>query len=82
MGLRVNTNIISMTAQRNLASVTGRLEGNYQRLSSGLRVANASDDPAGLGISERLRSQIRSLGQSSRNASCLPRRQTVNPTVL
>lgn len=68
MGLRVNTNIISMTAQRNLASVTGRLEGNYQRLSSGLRVANASDDPAGLGISERLRSQIRSLGQSSRNA--------------
>ena len=68
MGLRVNTNIISMTAQRNLASVTGRLEGNYQRLSSGLRVANAKDDPAGLGISERLRSQIRSLSQASRNA--------------
>jgi flagellin len=68
MGLRVNTNIISMTAQRNLASVTGRLEQNYKRLSSGLRVAVAADDPAGLGISERMRSQIRSLGQASRNA--------------
>jgi flagellin len=68
MGLRVNTNIISMTAQRNLASVTTRLQGNFQRLSSGLRVASAADDPAGLGISERLRSQIRSLGQASRNA--------------
>jgi flagellin len=68
VGLRVNTNIISMTAQRNLASITGRLEDNYKRLSSGLRVATAADDPAGLGISERLRSQIRSLGQASRNA--------------
>jgi len=68
MGLRVNTNIISMTAQRNLGSVTERLQGNYQRLSSGLRVATAADDPAGLGISERMRSQIRSLGQASRNA--------------
>jgi flagellin len=68
MGLRVNTNIISMTAQRNLGNVTERLQGNFQRLSSGLRVATAADDPAGLGISERMRSQIRSLGQASRNA--------------
>jgi flagellin len=67
MGLRVNTNIISLTAQRHLSSVTGRLEGNYQRLASGLRIAAASDDPAGLGISERMRSQLRSLGQASRN---------------
>lgn len=68
MGLRVNTNIMSMSAQRNLSNVTERLSGNFMRLSSGLRVASASDDPAGLGISERMRAQIRSLGQASRNA--------------
>ncbi|MEZ5977621.1 MAG: flagellin [Planctomycetota bacterium] len=68
MGLRVNTNIMSMSAQRNLATVTERLGGNFMRLSSGLRVATAADDPAGLGISERMRAQIRSLGQASRNA--------------
>jgi flagellin len=68
MGLRVNTNIMSMSAQRNLSAVTERLGGNFSRLSSGLRIATASDDPAGLGISERMRGQIRSLSQASRNA--------------
>jgi len=68
MGLRVNTNLFSLTAQRNLSNVTSRLQGNFSRLASGLRIANASDDAAGLGISERMRSQIRSLGQASRNA--------------
>jgi flagellin len=68
MGLRVNTNIASMTAQRNLASVTARLSGNFSRLSSGLRIASASDDAAGLGISERMRAQIRSFGVAGRNA--------------
>jgi len=68
MGLRVNTNIMSMSAQRNLATVSDRLGGNFMRLSSGLRIASAADDAAGLGISERMRSQIRSLGQASRNA--------------
>lgn len=68
MGLRVNTNIMSMSAQRNLGAVTERLGGNFARLSSGLRIATAADDPAGLGISERMRGQIRSLGQASRNA--------------
>jgi len=68
MGLRVNTNISAMTAQRNLGAVTGRLQGNFARLSSGLRIASASDDAAGLGISERMRSQIRSYGAASRNA--------------
>ncbi|QDU86478.1 Flagellin [Planctomycetes bacterium Pla163] len=68
MGLRVNTNIMSMSAQRNLGAVTERLGGNFSRLSSGLRIATASDDPAGLGISERMRGQIRSLSQASRNA--------------
>jgi flagellin len=68
MGLRVNTNIASMTAQRNLFAVTSRLQGNYARLSSGLRIATAADDAAGLGISERMRAQIRSFGVAGRNA--------------
>lgn len=68
MGLRVNTNIYSMTAQRNLGNASDALGGNFSRLSSGLRIATASDDAAGLGISERMRSQIRSLGQNGRNA--------------
>lgn len=68
MGLRVNTNIASLTAQRNLTTVTGRLGGNYSRLSSGLRIATAADDAAGLAISERMRSQIRSYGAAARNA--------------
>ena len=67
MGLRVNTNIISLTAQKNLSMVTQRLEGNFARLASGMRIASAADDPAGLGISERMRSQLKSLGQASRN---------------
>ena len=68
MGLRVNTNLFSLTAQRNLSNVSTRLGGNFGRLSSGLRIANASDDAAGLGISERMRAQIRSLQQAGRNA--------------
>ncbi|MCU0863765.1 MAG: flagellin FliC [Planctomycetes bacterium] len=69
MGLRVNTNIASINAQRNVSQVTTRLARNYQRLSTGLRISTAADDAAGLAISERLRSQIRSLSQASRNAN-------------
>lgn len=69
MGLRVNTNIASINAQRNTAQVTSRLARNYQRLSTGLRISTAADDAAGLAISERLRSQVRSLSQASRNAN-------------
>jgi flagellin len=68
MGLRVNTNVSSLTSQRNLNAVTMRLQGNFKRLSSGLRIATAADDAAGLGISERMRSQIRSFAAASRNA--------------
>ncbi|MCA8975664.1 MAG: flagellin FliC [Planctomycetes bacterium] len=69
MGLRVNTNIASINAQRNTSIVTGRLARNFQRLSTGLRISTAADDAAGLAISERLRSQVRSLNQASRNAN-------------
>jgi flagellin len=68
MGLRVNTNIAALTAQRNLAAVSDRLQGNLSRLSSGLRIASASDDAAGLGISERMRAKIRSFAVAGRNA--------------
>lgn len=68
MGLRVNTNIASMNAQRSVAQVTRRLQGNFQRLATGLRISTSADDAAGLAISERLRAQVRSLQQASRNA--------------
>ena len=67
MGLRVNSNISSVAAQRHLAVVTDRLSGNYQRLASGMRIASAADDPAGLGVSERMRAQLKSLSQAARN---------------
>ena len=69
MGLRVNTNVTSINAQRNLSSVTNRLSTNFRRLSTGLRISTAADDAAGLAISERLRSQVRSLEQAKRNAN-------------
>ncbi|MGE3171670.1 MAG: flagellin [Planctomycetota bacterium] len=69
MGLRVNTNVTSINAQRNLSSVTDRLSSNFRRLSTGLRISTAADDAAGLAISERLRSQVRSLEQAKRNAN-------------
>ena len=68
MGLRVNSNIASMNAQRSLAKTTSRLEANYRRLSTGLRISTAADDAAGLAISERFRAQIRSTQQAIRNA--------------
>ena len=67
MGLRVNTNLASLSAQKNLANVSERLNGNFRRLASGMRIAAASDDAAGLGISERMRAQVRSLNQAARN---------------
>jgi flagellin len=69
MGLRVNTNVASLTAQRNLSLSTNKLNRSLDRLSSGLRITRASDDAAGLAISERFRAEIRSLGQAERNAN-------------
>jgi flagellin len=69
MGLRVNTNIASINAQRSLSQVTTRMQRNFQRLSTGLRISTAADDAAGLAISERLRSQVRSMQQAQRNAN-------------
>ncbi len=69
MGLRVNTNVASINAQRNLAGTTQGLQQSLQRLSSGLRITRAADDAAGLAISEAFRADIRSLGQAQRNAN-------------
>ena len=68
MGLRVNSNIASLNAQRSLAQVTERLQKNFRRLSTGLRISTAADDAAGLAISERFWAQIRSTQQVIRNA--------------
>lgn len=68
MGLRVNSNIASINAQRSLSQTTERLLANYRRLSTGLRISTAADDAAGLAISERFRAQVRSTNQAIRNA--------------
>ena len=65
----INTNVMSMTAQRNLSSSANSLATSMQRLSSGLRVNSAKDDAAGLAISERMNSQVRGLNVAARNAN-------------
>jgi flagellin len=69
MGLRINTNIASVNAQRNLYNTTNSLQRSMEKLSSGLRINRAGDDAAGLAISEALKSDIRALEQASRNAA-------------
>ena len=68
MGLRINTNVASLNAQRNLMGTKWALDKSLERLSSGYRINRAGDDAAGLAISENLRAQIRGLKQASRNA--------------
>ncbi len=65
----INTNVMSMTAQRNLSGSANALATSMQRLSSGLRVNSAKDDAAGLAISERMNSQVRGLNVAARNAN-------------
>ena len=69
MGLRVNTNVGSINAQRSLFNTTNMLSKSMEKLSSGLRINRAGDDAAGLAISEGLKSDIRALQQASRNAA-------------
>ena len=68
MASTINTNVASLTAQRNLSTSQASLNTSIQRLSSGLRINSAKDDAAGLAISERFTSQIRGLNQATRNA--------------
>src|SRR5258708_12594875 len=64
MGLQINTNVTALDALRNLQNVSNSVSTSIQRLSSGLRINQAADDPAGLIISESLRAQIDGLNQA------------------
>ena len=65
----INHNLSAMFAQRERGVVAERLDNNIEKLSSGMRINRAGDDPAGLAVSEKMRSQIRGLNQASRNAA-------------
>jgi flagellin len=69
MAATINTNLISLNAQRNLSSTNSALATAIQRLSSGLRVNSAKDDAAGLAIAERMSSQVRGMNVAIRNAN-------------
>jgi flagellin len=69
MALRINHNIMAMSAYRNLSVTQGKLGRSIEKLSSGLRIVKASDDAAGLAISEEMRADVRSLNQAIRNAN-------------
>jgi flagellin len=69
MALVINTNVMSLNAQRNLSTSGSTLATSLQRLSSGLRINSAKDDAAGLAISSRMTTQINGLNQAVRNAN-------------
>ncbi len=69
MGLRVSTNIAAINANRNLVGSQRSIQKSLAQLASGSRINQSADDAAGLAISERLKSQIRSARQASRNAN-------------
>jgi len=68
MGLRVNTNVSSIAAQRALGITKNNLDNNFRKLSSGERINRSADDAAGLAISEKLKAHIRGLRQARRNS--------------
>ncbi len=68
MGLRINTNVASLNAQRNLRGTRLSMNKSLEKLSSGQRINRAGDDAAGLAISENLKAQVRGLKQAERNA--------------
>jgi flagellin len=69
MASTINTNVISLNAQRNTAASQSSLATSVQRLSSGLRVNSAKDDAAGLAIAERMNAQVRGMNVAIRNAN-------------
>jgi len=69
MALTIQSNVASLQAQHNLSSTQMSLAQNFQRLSSGFRINSASDDAAGLAISENMKAQIASYGQAERNTN-------------
>ena len=65
----INTNLLSLNAQRNTSTSQSSLAVSMQRLSSGLRVNSAKDDAAGLAIADRMNSQVRGMNVAQRNAN-------------
>lgn len=69
MSTRINHNILALTAQRNIWNTQNEMDQAVTRLSSGMRINYAWDDPAGLAVSERFRAQIQSMDEAERNAN-------------
>lgn len=69
MGLRINTNLAAMASTRALSRSSEEQSVSFQKLASGSRITKSADDAAGLAVSEKLKAQIRSLGQAERNAN-------------
>ena len=69
MGLRINTNVTSLAAQRTLSANNAEQASTLGKLSSGTRIVKSADDAAGLAISEKLKAQIRGVNQAERNAN-------------
>ena len=69
MGLRINTNVTSLAAQRTLGTNNKDQANTLGKLSSGTRIVRSADDAAGLAISEKLKAQVRSTNQAERNAN-------------
>ncbi|HLL11623.1 MAG TPA: flagellin FliC, partial [Rubrivivax sp.] len=65
----INTNLVSLNAQRSLSMSQSSLATSMQRLSSGMRVNSAKDDAAGLSIAERMNTQVRGMAVATRNAN-------------
>lgn len=69
MGLRINTNVVSLSAQRSLGNTNQAQQSSLAKLSSGSRITRSADDAAGLAISEKLKAQVRGVNQAERNAN-------------
>src|SRR2546428_609740 len=69
MSMTINTNLLSLNAQRNQSTNASSLATSMQRLSSGMRVNSAKDDSAGLGIAERMNAQVKGMNVAIRNAN-------------
>jgi flagellin len=69
MALRINQNVLSLGVQRHLSNTGRDMQTAVERLSSGLRINHAWDDPAGLAVSEKFRAQIASMVEAQRNTS-------------
>jgi len=67
--MRINTNISAIIANNQLSKVQDNLQASLERLSSGYKINNASDDPAGMAISQKMRTQLRGLDQATNNAA-------------